>query len=98
MPEGEKVLRGQRTAKQVVVGAGGQADAGHVLERKYHGDPVPTEPAENTDVSDAAGCGADGADPPAQHGAEYPREPPGLTLRRRGKRHHSRRTEPARAR
>src|SRR5205085_1150935 len=56
MPEGEKVLRGQPTAKQVVVGAGGQADAGHVLERKYHGDPVPTEPAENADVSDAAGC------------------------------------------
>src|SRR5207302_3214587 len=96
MPEGEKVLRGQRTAKQVVVGAGGQADAGHVLERKYHGDPVPTEPAENADVSDAAGCEDDGVDPAAQQVVEYPLEARGIILRLGEKRHESRRFEPAR--
>ena len=89
VPQREQVLCGQGAPQQVIVSAGGQANAGYVLEGQYHGDSMALDPAEDADVSDPPSRQDDGINSPAQQVIEDPLQARGIILRFSEQRHES---------
>ena len=55
MPEREEMLGSQHAAEEIVVGAGGQPDARHVLNRQHEGHALAADPAQGGTVAESRG-------------------------------------------